>query len=101
MNTVERRGEDTQVPEPGPKTGRVQDIEEAPTFRPTEQEWKDPMAYMRSIYEEGRKYGIVKLIPPPSWTPDFAIDTERFHFNTRKQELNMAEGGMQSPFENY
>lgn len=48
---------------------------------------------MRKIAPEGRKYGIVKIIPPDSWNPDFAIDTTRFHFKTRKQELNSCEGG--------
>ena len=50
------------------------------------------MGYMRKISAEGRKYGIVRLIPPDSWNPDFAIDTTRFHFRTRKQELNSVEG---------
>ena len=51
-------------------------IPEAPTFRPTEDEWANPMEYMRSIYKEGSKYGIIKIIPPDGWNPDFAIDTE-------------------------
>lgn len=34
------------------------------------------MEYMKKIAPEGRKYGIVKLVPPESWCPDFAVDTE-------------------------
>jgi len=34
------------------------------------------MEYIRSIAEEGKQYGIVKVIPPGNWQPDFGIDTE-------------------------
>ncbi|KAF1991144.1 histone demethylase JARID1D [Aulographum hederae CBS 113979] len=92
MSTVERRGQPTQAPEIV-KRSRPFGLQEAPTFRPTEEEFKNPMEYIKSIFEEGKKYGIVKVIPPASFNPDFAIDTERFHFRTRRQELNSVEGG--------
>ncbi|KAJ3523722.1 hypothetical protein NM208_g12340 [Fusarium decemcellulare] len=47
---------------------------------------------MRKITPEAKQYGICKIIPPDSWNPEFAIDTEKFHFRTRKQELNSVEG---------
>jgi len=34
------------------------------------------MEYMRKIAPEGSKFGIVKIIPPDSWNPNFAVDTE-------------------------
>ncbi|KAJ5176827.1 uncharacterized protein N7482_002704 [Penicillium canariense] len=93
LSTVERRGQPNAPREPS-KRIRPHGLPEAPTFRPTEEEFKDPVAYMRKIAPEGKKYGICRVIPPENWQPSFAIDTERFHFKTRRQELNSVEGGM-------
>ncbi|KAI9723005.1 MAG: hypothetical protein M1812_001454 [Candelaria pacifica] len=95
MSSVERRGQPLAGRETT-KRIRPHNLQEAPTFRPTEEEFRDPMEYMRKIAPEGRKYGIAKIIPPDGWNPDFAIDTERFHFRTRRQELNSVEGGTRS-----
>ncbi|KAK7749653.1 hypothetical protein SLS53_000231 [Cytospora paraplurivora] len=92
LSTVERRGQPLAVKEPLKKTSRIYDLEEAPVYQPTDEEWKDPIEYMRKIAPEAKKYGICKVIPPKGWNPDFAIDTERFHFRTRKQDLNSVEG---------
>lgn len=74
--SVERRGQPTAVKEPLKKTNRIYELEEAPVYQPTEEEWKDPVEYMRKITPEAKKFGICKVIPPDSWNPDFAIDTE-------------------------
>ncbi|TKA81235.1 hypothetical protein B0A55_02366 [Friedmanniomyces simplex] len=92
MSTVERKGQPGVQPD-RPRRERLFGIPEAPTYYPTEEEFREPMEYMRKIAPEGRKYGIVKIIPPESWNPAFAINTERFHFRTRRQELNSVEGG--------
>ncbi|KAJ5517810.1 Zinc finger PHD-type [Penicillium expansum] len=92
LSTVERRGQPNNPREPS-KRIRPHGIPEAPTFRPTEEEFKDPVAYIQKIAPEGKKYGICRVIPPEGWQPTFAIDTERFHFKTRRQELNSVEGG--------
>lgn len=73
LDTVERKGKRPRDPGPRQHAGGVK---EAKTFRPTKEEWKNPMAYMRSIAEEGSTYGIIKIVPPDSWAPDFAMDTE-------------------------
>ncbi|KAJ6155445.1 hypothetical protein N7470_006011 [Penicillium chermesinum] len=93
LSTVERRGQPNAPREPSTRV-RPHGLPEAPTFRPTEEEFKDPVAYMQKIAPEGKKYGICRVIPPENWQPPFAIDTERFHFKTRRQELNSVEGGM-------
>ncbi|KAG5930076.1 hypothetical protein E4U42_003085 [Claviceps africana] len=92
LTSVERRGQPTAAREPLKKKSRPHGISEAPTYRPTEEEWRDPLEYIKKITPEASKYGICKIIPPDSWNPDFAIDTEKFHFRTRKQELNSVEG---------
>jgi jmjN domain len=76
LNTVERRGQ-PNCPKPEPKQSRPHGLQEAPTFRPTEEEFRNgPVDYIKTIEAEGRKYGIVKIVPPDGWNPDFAIDTE-------------------------
>ncbi|KAL6704419.1 hypothetical protein ACN47E_008271 [Coniothyrium glycines] len=92
LATVERRGHGAPNNHP-PKPSRMFGLQEAPTYRPTADQFKDPVQYIQSIREEAQKYGIVKIVPPENWQPAFAIDTERFHFRTRRQELNSVEGG--------
>ncbi|PGG95583.1 hypothetical protein AJ79_09973 [Helicocarpus griseus UAMH5409] len=92
LSTVERRGQPSAAREPV-KRVRPHGLQEAPTFRPTPEEFKDPFEYIAKIAPEGSKYGICKVVPPEGWNPPFAIDTERFHFRTRRQELNSVEGG--------
>lgn len=76
LTSVERRGQPTAAREPSKKKSRPHGILEAPTYCPTEDEWRDPLEYIKKIGPAASEYGICKIIPPESWNPDFAIDTE-------------------------
>lgn len=75
LNTVERRCKPVPGVREPPTRTHINNIPEAPTYKPTDEEWKNPMEYMRKIGPEGSKYGIIKIIPPDNWNPELALDT--------------------------
>jgi histone demethylase JARID1 len=88
LSTVERRGQENCPKHREPKKSRPHGLQEAPTFRPTEEEFKNgPIDYIKTLEAEGRKYGIIKIIPPDGWNPDFAIDTEVGPLSLQMQQL--------------
>ncbi|KAF2350829.1 JmjN domain [Trinorchestia longiramus] len=64
---------------------------EAPTFRPTWEEFQDALQYINKIRPVAEQYGICKIIPPPDWQPPFAVDVDNFKFTPRIQRLNELE----------
>ena len=78
LATVERRGHGIPHREP-PKTNRMFGLQEAPTFYPTEDEFREPLQYIQKIGQTASNYGIAKIVPPAGWKPPFAIDTEVSH----------------------
>ncbi|KAF9236221.1 PLU-1-like protein-domain-containing protein [Melanogaster broomeanus] len=66
-------------------------LEDCPVFYPNSEEFKDSMAYIRSISEKAANYGICKIVPPVGWKMPFVTDTESFRFKTRLQRLNSIE----------
>ncbi|TBU33002.1 PLU-1-like protein-domain-containing protein [Dichomitus squalens] len=72
-------------------TPRPFGLTDCPTFHPTPEQFKDPMAYIASISDTGKKYGMCKIVPPMGWNMPFVTDTERFRFKTRLQRLNSIE----------
>lgn len=54
-------------------------LSDCPTFRPTPEQFKDPMAYIKSIAENAKSYGMCKIIPPMGWAMPFVTDTEVCH----------------------
>lgn len=63
----------------------------APVYYPTEEEFADPIEYVASIRADAERYGVVKIVPPKSFKPPFAINKETFVFRPRTQKLNEVE----------
>ena len=42
-------------------------IQDAPVFRPSAEEWRDPMAYINSIADKAEAYGMCKVVPQKGW----------------------------------
>uniref|UniRef100_A0A146KQ53 [histone H3]-trimethyl-L-lysine(4) demethylase n=1 Tax=Lygus hesperus TaxID=30085 RepID=A0A146KQ53_LYGHE len=64
---------------------------EAPVYRPSKEEFEDPLEFINRIRPEAEEYGICKIIPPPDWHPPFAVDIEQFRFTPRIQKINELE----------
>lgn len=60
---------------------------EAPVFRPGQDEFDDPISFIRKIRPEAEKFGICRIIPPDNWRPPFSLDLNNFVFNPRVQPL--------------
>jgi hypothetical protein len=62
-----------------PDAGRVQlELPEAPTFRPTAEEFADPFGYIMAVYEEiAKQHGVCKIVPPQGWVPPRGFDLQQ------------------------
>ena len=65
-----------------------QELLVAPTFRPTDAEFANPMRYILSIREHAEQFGICCIVPPASWRPPFVLDMNKLAFPTRIQKTN-------------
>ncbi|CAG8587699.1 6134_t:CDS:2, partial [Ambispora gerdemannii] len=67
-------------------------LEEGKTFYPTHEEFQNPFEYFEKIRPDAEAWGIIKVVPPKEWKPNFTLDTEAFRFKTRVQRVNTMQG---------
>ena len=65
-----------EVLERFPKLGQHAKLVEAPVFRPSEKEFKDPMKYIAKIRGVAEPFGVCKIIPPSSFKPECNVDDD-------------------------
>ncbi|XP_075489903.1 putative lysine-specific demethylase JMJ16 isoform X1 [Primulina tabacum] len=75
-----------------PKESCLPVLDDAPVFHPTEEEFKDPMKYISKIRVRAEKYGICRIVPPPSWRPPCLLEDiqtwKEATFNTHIQKID-------------
>ncbi|CAL1389758.1 unnamed protein product [Linum trigynum] len=75
-----------------PEYAHRPDLEEAPVFYPTEEEFEDTLNYIASIRLKAEPYGICRIVPPPSWKPPCPLKEksiwEGSKFITRVQRVD-------------
>mmetsp|Transcript_25505 Transcript_25505/g.32484 ORF Transcript_25505/g.32484 Transcript_25505/m.32484 type:complete len:701 (-) Transcript_25505:1209-3311(-) len=88
-----------------PADKKYESIPQAPVFRPTVEQFKDPLAYINSIRLQAEKHGICKIIPPTpptEWlakTIEETITPEDFLFQTKRQNVRwLARRGVSDEF---
>merc|ERR1712223_1086179 len=59
-----------------PRLGQHAQMMEAPTFRPTEAEFRDPLRYIEKIRPASEPFGMCRIIPPKSFKPECNIDDD-------------------------
>ncbi|XVE89996.1 hypothetical protein DITRI_Ditri20bG0041400 [Diplodiscus trichospermus] len=59
------------------------DVEDAPVFYPTEEEFEDTLKYIASIRPRAERYGICRIVPPSSWKPPCLLKEKNMWENSR------------------
>ncbi|KXS19869.1 PLU-1-domain-containing protein [Gonapodya prolifera JEL478] len=67
--TAAHGGPDRELPVPF-------ELAEAPTHKPTNEEWADPYRVLEDLQVRLGRAGMGKLIPPESWKPKLSLDQE-------------------------
>jgi len=73
------------------------EIDEAPVFTPTAEEFADPMAYIASIRVQAQEYGACKIIPPAGWRSRAAGSCavpDSMHFSPRLMPIHKLMQGV-------
>ena len=71
--------------------GSVLGVREAPVYRPTEEEFLDPLKFIAGIRHEAEQFGLCRIVPPASWKPPFALHRETFNIRTKVQAIHQLQ----------
>ncbi|KVH89410.1 FY-rich, C-terminal [Cynara cardunculus var. scolymus] len=70
-------------------------IDEAPIFHPTVEEFEDTLGYISKIRPVAEAYGICRIVPPTSWKPPCPLMQKQFwqeaRFSTRIQQVDLLQ----------
>lgn len=66
-----------------PEDASRPDLEGAPIFYPTEEEFEDTLSYIASIRPRAEPYGICRIVPPSSWKPPCPLKEKHMWQNTK------------------
>ncbi|XP_015875570.3 putative lysine-specific demethylase JMJ16 isoform X1 [Ziziphus jujuba] len=66
-----------------PEDDRRPDLQDAPVFYPTEEEFEDTLKYIASIRLKAESYGICRIVPPSSWKPPCALKEKKIWENSK------------------
>ena len=70
-----------------PKLGQQAHLIEAPVYKPSEKEFKDPIKYIERIRKEAQAFGMCKIIPPSSFKPELNVNDD-MRFTAYNQYVN-------------
>ncbi|XP_024529682.1 lysine-specific demethylase JMJ703 isoform X1 [Selaginella moellendorffii] len=73
------------------EAGRAPNLDPAPVFFPTEEEFQDTLKYIEKIRPLVEPYGICRVVPPKSWRPPCSLKDnagETVRFSTRVQKIH-------------
>ena len=69
-------------------------VPDAPVFRPTLEEFADPLRYIESIFPQAEAAGICKVIPPEGWDMPMGCDPRSLRFRTKLQAIDKLQEGV-------
>ncbi|KAD3068867.1 hypothetical protein R6Q59_017139 [Mikania micrantha] len=71
------------------------DVDEAPIFYPTIEEFEDTLGYLSKIRPMAESYGICRIVPPTCWKPPCPLMEKRFwqeaKISTRIQQIDLLQ----------
>uniref|UniRef100_A0A2A4JL76 Protein Jumonji n=1 Tax=Heliothis virescens TaxID=7102 RepID=A0A2A4JL76_HELVI len=80
-------GSDGNAPSTSRQTPEGGGLVNAPVFRPTNEEFNDPIEYFEKIWPEAVKFGICKVVPPEGWNPTCSIN-DNLRFDVTNQYIS-------------